>query len=352
MALPTACGNRKPATYGLTVRLLLVDDGLHLLVERQHQRVLGNVAVDLLPAGDALGFSSFSPHSGPIIASTSLDFQRRVRARAEHREAGRVVRVADRVAPVVERHRRELVAQAQLEVLGDLVDLDLGLDADLAPHADDGLHRLVVLRQVAARGLDLELAPAWPGCSRTWPAAVLASSGSYLTLMRRVEGRVLRRLQGVDDHAIAAQQALDDRLLVDRVHRGLAHVVVGHRLDVGDEEHRDVGDRRAHAGQVRVASSSGRTPRTESPSVMSDLPLSISATRALGSVTNLIVTLLKAGFGAPVLVEGLELDVRTLRRTRRPCTGPSRSAASRSRPRRPSRSTAAGSCSRSGRPST
>ena len=31
------------------------------------------------------------------------------------------------------------------------------------------------------------------------------------------------------------------------------------------------------------------------PSVMSDLPVSISATRALGSVTNLTVTLLNAG---------------------------------------------------------
>src|ERR1700712_4733272 len=40
---------------------LLEKDGLHLLVERQHERVVGDVLVDLLPAGDALGFVLFAP---------------------------------------------------------------------------------------------------------------------------------------------------------------------------------------------------------------------------------------------------------------------------------------------------
>ena len=64
-------------------------------------------------------------------------------------------RIADRVAPVVEGGRGQRVGGAELVVLGDLVDLDLGLDADRAPHADDGLDHLVILRLEAARGLDL-----------------------------------------------------------------------------------------------------------------------------------------------------------------------------------------------------
>ena len=52
------------------------------------------------------------------------------------------------------------------------------------------------------------------------------------------------------------------------------------------------------------------------PSVMSDLPVSISATRALGSVTNLIVTLLNAGLPPQYLSKAFSL-------TNEPCTNSS-----------------------------
>jgi hypothetical protein len=41
-------------------------------------------------------------------------------------------------------------------MLGDLVDLDGGVDAYFAPHPDDGLDHLVILRLEAAGGLDGE----------------------------------------------------------------------------------------------------------------------------------------------------------------------------------------------------
>ena len=52
-----------------------------------------------------------------------------------------------------------MVGRAQLVMLGDLIDLDLGLDADAAPQADDGLDDLVVLGLEPARGLDGEFRP-------------------------------------------------------------------------------------------------------------------------------------------------------------------------------------------------
>ena len=42
------------------------------------------------------------------------------------------------------------MARAQLEMLRDLVDLDGGVDPDLAPHPDDGLDHLVIFRLEAA----------------------------------------------------------------------------------------------------------------------------------------------------------------------------------------------------------
>ena len=50
-------------------------------------------------------------------------------------------RIADesRIRTGEEGGGRELVRGAEFEVLGDLVDLDFRLDADLAPHADDRL---------------------------------------------------------------------------------------------------------------------------------------------------------------------------------------------------------------------
>ena len=68
----------------------------------------------------------------------------------------------------------------------------------------------------------------------------------------------------------------------------------------------------ARCGSLRSRSYSSKG----TPSVTSDLPLSISATRALGSVTNLIVTLLNAGFGPQYLSKALSL-------TYEPCTNSS-----------------------------
>ena len=62
-------------------------------------------------------------------------------------------------------------------VLGDLVDLDLGLDADLAPHADDRLDHLVILRLEAARRLDRELDRLFRGIAAGRRAASLAFFG-------------------------------------------------------------------------------------------------------------------------------------------------------------------------------
>ena len=134
-------------------------------------------------------------------------------------------------------------------MLGDLVDLDIGLDADLAPHADDRLDDLVVLGDVAAGGLDLELDRlvlriAGLGEQRCRALRVVGR------LHIRIEAGIGRRQQGLDGHAVAAQQPVHDGLLVDRHHRRLAHVDVGHRLDIVEEDHGDVGDRRRDAFQA------------------------------------------------------------------------------------------------------
>ena len=56
-------------------------------------------------------------------------------------------------------------------------------------------------------------------------------------------------MQRIDLDAIAAQKPVNDRLLVDGMGRGLAHVRVGHHLDVVQEDHPDVRNRRGSAGQ-------------------------------------------------------------------------------------------------------
>ena len=167
----------------------------------------------------------------------------------EHGEAGGGGRIADGVAPIVERRRRQLVRHAQFEVLGDFVDLDVRLDADIAPHADDRLDHFVILGLEAARRLDGEL-------DRL--VFRIAAGGKELGGHRRVigdlDGRiergVFRRFQRRDRHAIAAQQLLDDGVLVDRVRHGETDVLVVHHAAVGDEDHADVRDRRAHALQA------------------------------------------------------------------------------------------------------
>ena len=57
---------------------------------------------------------------------------------------------------VVEGSRSQLIGGPQLEVLGDLVDFDFGLDTDFAPQTDDHLNDLVILGLEPACRLDLE----------------------------------------------------------------------------------------------------------------------------------------------------------------------------------------------------
>ena len=51
------------------------------------------------------------------------------------------------------------MARAQLIVLGDFVDFDIGFDADFLPHADDGLDHFEIFRLESFGGLDSELYP-------------------------------------------------------------------------------------------------------------------------------------------------------------------------------------------------
>src|SRR5260370_11186853 len=149
---------RKNHTIGLRhdLQALFVDDRLHILEQRDHLALLRDVFVDGLPAGDPLGFVLFAPQRADALDQI-LALPGAMRRRAEHRKAGGGGGIADRVAPIVERGRRQCVARAQLEMLRDLVDLDGGLDPDLAPHPDDRLDHRVILRLEAARGLDGEL---------------------------------------------------------------------------------------------------------------------------------------------------------------------------------------------------
>ena len=137
---------------------------------------------------------------------------------------------------------------AQLIVLGDFVHFDIGLDADLAPHADDGLDHLVVFWLEAARGLYGE------AHGFLWRVAAGLQQGRSLRRVvrhfdRRVEGFVFRRFKRCDRDAVAAQQALDDGGLVDCIDCGEADVLVEHLgRRVGNEDHPDVANRRRHAG--------------------------------------------------------------------------------------------------------
>ena len=155
-ALDTNVGCSAPVAFGDHLERCLVDDGLRVLHERNHIALFGDIFVDRLPAGDALCFVLLSPQ-WPDHVVEILRLPGRVRRRREHRKSRRGGRVADRIAPIVEGHRIELVAGAQLIVLGDLVNLDLGVDSDLAPHPDNRLDHFVIFRLEAARRLDLEL---------------------------------------------------------------------------------------------------------------------------------------------------------------------------------------------------
>ena len=210
--------------------------------------MLGDVLVHRLVACDALGLVLLTPQRADHLVHV-LRLPRRVRRRAEHGEAGGGGGIADRVAPVVEGGRRQLVTGAQFVVLGDLVDLDVGLDADLAPHPHDRLDHLVVLGLETLGGLDREL-DRLVGPEARLGEQLFGGLRVVLDLDRWVEGRVLRRFQRIDQHCIALQQLIHDGLLVHRVNHGQAHILVEHRVLVGDEDHPDVRDRVRDAGQV------------------------------------------------------------------------------------------------------
>lgn len=90
------------------------------------------------------------------------------------------------------------------------------------------------------------------GLSGPKPLAVQEFDGLRLVVWRAdrgVVGVVFRGLQRVDLDAVAGQEPVDDGLLVNGVGGGHPHVGVGHHLDVVEENHPDVADRRGDACQ-------------------------------------------------------------------------------------------------------
>src|ERR1700716_4063012 len=202
---------RKNHTIGLRhdLQALFVDDRLHILEKRDHLALLRDVFVDGLPAGDPLGFVLFAPQRADALDEI-LALPGAMRRRAEHRKAGGGGGIADRVAPIVERRRRQRMARAQFEMLRDFVDLDIGFDPDLAPHPDDRLDHLVILRLEAARGLDRELDRLFRRKTPLWKQS-FRQFRIVGHLDRRIEGGVARRFQRRDRNAVALQQPVDDR---------------------------------------------------------------------------------------------------------------------------------------------
>src|ERR1700733_869009 len=135
------------------LQALFVDDRLHILEQRDHLAFLGNVFVDRLIAGNPLGLVLLAPQR-PDPLDQILALPGAMRRRSEHGKAGGGGGIADRIAPIVERSRRQRVTGAKLEMLRDLVNLDRRVDADLAPHPDDRLDHLVILRLESAGRLD------------------------------------------------------------------------------------------------------------------------------------------------------------------------------------------------------
>src|SRR5260370_455017 len=101
---------------------------------------------------------------------------------------------ADRVAPIVARRRRQRVARAQLEMLRDFVDLDIGFDPDFAPHPDDRLDHLVILRLEPARRLDRDLDRP-PRREAALGKQAFCQFGIVRHLDRGIQGGVARRFQ-------------------------------------------------------------------------------------------------------------------------------------------------------------
>src|ERR1700730_8126852 len=93
------------------LQALLVDDRLHKLEQRDHLALFRNIFVDGLPTRDPLGLVLFAPQ-GPDALDQILALPGAMRRRTEHRKAGRGGGIADRIAPIIERRRRQLVGGA------------------------------------------------------------------------------------------------------------------------------------------------------------------------------------------------------------------------------------------------
>src|SRR5580704_4258860 len=109
---------RKDHAAGLRhdLQALFVDDRLHVLEQRDHLAFLGDVFVDSLITGDALGFVLFAPQwTDPLDQILALPGA--MRRRTEHRKAGRSGGIADCIAPIVEGGRCKRMARAQFEML-------------------------------------------------------------------------------------------------------------------------------------------------------------------------------------------------------------------------------------------
>ncbi len=74
------------------------------------------------------------------------------------------------------------------------------------------------------------------------------------------------------------------------------HIPIEHRFDVGDEDHRDVGDRLGLAGEARLVLQAVVFLVWDLEGDVGGTDF-ISATRLVRSVTNLNITVSNAGFG-------------------------------------------------------
>src|SRR5271155_5272898 len=134
-------------------------------------------------------------------------------------------------------------------MLGDFVNLDVGVDADIAPHPDDRLDHFVILRLEAARRLDGELDRLLFG-EPAGREQLRRQRRIEWHLDRRIERRVFRRLEGSDRYAVTTQELLDDRIFVDGVTHRQTNILVVHQPAVGDEDHTDIRNRRCYALQA------------------------------------------------------------------------------------------------------
>ena len=229
----------------------LVKDRLLILHKRNHVGILGDVLVDRLPPGDTFFLVRLAPQ-GADHAIKIVGIPHRVGRWPEHGEARRRGRIANGIAPIVESGGGQRVTGAQLIMLGDFVDFDFRLDADLPPHADDGLDHFIILRLETARRLNLELhrivRPEPRSLEKLGGLGGIKGRGD-----RSIEGGVLRGLQRVDGRGIATHQLFGDGLLVDRHDGRHAHVLVIHDIDVVEEDHADIGHRSRHASQALLA---------------------------------------------------------------------------------------------------